>query len=63
MPNVWLFPRNGLLAILTVGIATPLMDHRVSTLVFQLLFNVQGIIKLSDYLFASTGGPLLGELL
>ena len=55
--------RNEVLVILTIGIATPLIDHRVDTLLFQFLFNIQSIVQLSDYLIASTGGPLFGDLL
>ncbi len=63
MPKSWPFSRNESLVILTIGIVTPLIDHRVDTLLFQFVSGIRSIVLFSDYLSFSTGGPLFGDLL
>ena len=41
MPKSWLFSRNESPAILTIGIVTPLADHRVDKLLFQFSFDIE----------------------
>ncbi len=59
MPRFPHFTRYDLIAILAVGILTPLIDSRVERLLVQYFFDIRNVVRIFDY----TGGPLNSDLL
>ncbi len=49
--------------VLVIGFLTPLLDHRIENALFQFLFSIPSYVSLSNYVFDTTGGPVLGDLL
>jgi ABC-type thiamin/hydroxymethylpyrimidine transport system permease subunit len=61
--KIWRFTGRELGVVFAVGILTPLLDHRIESAMFQFLFSVPSYVNLSNYVFDTTGGPVLGDLL
>lgn len=61
--RIWRFTGREFGAILAIGILTSLFDHRIENALFQFLFSIPGYVNLSNYVFDTTGGPVLGDLL
>lgn len=53
------FTRVELLAIILIGVLTPLIDERVERFLLPFLSNLQDSLRVYQY----TGGPLLGDVL
>jgi len=52
-----------LAAIIAIGLLNPLINDRIEHAFLRYLFSVPGVLNFSNYLFASTGGPVFGDLL
>ena len=63
MVKVWRFTGRELGVVFAVGIITPLLDHRIENALFQFLFSIPSYVNLSNNVFDTTGGPVLGDLL
>ncbi len=59
MPRLPHFTRYDLIAIIAVGILTPLIDSRVERLLVQYFFDIRNVVNIFDY----TGGPFNSDLL
>jgi ABC-type thiamin/hydroxymethylpyrimidine transport system permease subunit len=61
--RIWRFSGRELGIIFAIGILTPLVDDRIEHALFQFLFSLPGYVSISNYVFDTTGGPVLGDLL
>ncbi|HEV2137715.1 MAG TPA: hypothetical protein VGR53_02635 [Nitrososphaerales archaeon] len=61
--KIWRFTGWELGVVFAIGILTPLVDHRIENALFQSLFSIPSYVNLSSYVFQTTGGPVLGDLM
>ncbi len=59
MPRLPRFTRYELIAIVAVGILTPLIDNRVEHFIVPFFFDMRNVVNIFDY----TGGPLNSDFL
>ncbi len=59
MPKLPHFTQYDLIAIVAVGILTPLVDNRIEHFLVQYFFDIRNVVNIFDY----TGGPLNSDLL
>jgi energy-coupling factor transport system substrate-specific component len=63
LAKLWRFTGRELSLLIVIGFLTALVDHRVELTILLNLFDVQSFVSLSNFLYSSTGGPILGDFL
>jgi ABC-type thiamin/hydroxymethylpyrimidine transport system permease subunit len=61
--KVWRFTGRELGVVFAIGILTPILDHRIENALFQFVLSIPSYVDLSNYVFNTTGGPVVGDLL